>query len=581
MRPESNAAKLCQNAVQQMKTLAILIAAYFTSRRSQRNLRVLVGLLALLTAIIVVYSVLFHVIMLREGQDHSWLTGTYWTVVAMSTLGFGDVTFHSDLGRMFSVVVVLSGMIFMLILLPFTFIQFFYAPWLEARDKARTPSELPASMRDHVLLASHGPIEAALIERLDRFHTPYAVIVPDLADALALHDDGVSVMVGELDDPQTYRRARVEQAALVATTLADTTNANVIATVRECTDRVPVVSSATSADSVDILELAGSQEVLQMGKLLGQAMARRVFGRDGRSHVAGHLDDLLIAEAAAAHTPLVGRTLGESALRERFGVNVAGVWERGRYALGTADTKIMADSLLVLSGTRQQLDAYNDAFGLPEHPPESVVIIGGGRVGRAAAAALVERGIDHTVVEKVPGRVPGPSRVVVGDAADLEVLKEAGIDHATSALVTTHFDDVNVYLTLYCRRLQPDMLILSRSTRERNTGTLHRAGADLVLSYASIGANAVFNVLRDRKLLFLTEGLDVFTVPVPPSLAGLTLANSKVRGDTRCNVLAIEQDDGMLINPDGDQTLPRSAHLVLIGDHEGERRFFERHPSKA
>ena len=49
----------------------------------------------------VVYSVLFHVIMEMEGQRHSWLTGLYWTLTVMSTLGFGDITFTTDLGRLF------------------------------------------------------------------------------------------------------------------------------------------------------------------------------------------------------------------------------------------------------------------------------------------------------------------------------------------------------------------------------------------------------------------------------------------------------------------------------------------------
>ena len=43
----------------------------------------------------------------REGQAHSWLTGLYWTLTVMSTLGFGDITFHSDLGRAFSIVVLM------------------------------------------------------------------------------------------------------------------------------------------------------------------------------------------------------------------------------------------------------------------------------------------------------------------------------------------------------------------------------------------------------------------------------------------------------------------------------------------
>ena len=40
-------------------------------------------------------------------------------------------------------------------------------------------------------------------------------------------------MVGQLDDGETWRRAQVAHASLVATTLADTTNANVALTVRE------------------------------------------------------------------------------------------------------------------------------------------------------------------------------------------------------------------------------------------------------------------------------------------------------------------------------------------------------------
>ena len=57
----------------------------------------------------------------------------------MSTLGFGDITFHTDLGRIFSIVVLISGMIFLLILLPFTFIEFFYAPWMNAQAATRAP----------------------------------------------------------------------------------------------------------------------------------------------------------------------------------------------------------------------------------------------------------------------------------------------------------------------------------------------------------------------------------------------------------------------------------------------------------
>ena len=61
-----------------------------------------------------------------------------------------------------------------------------------------------------------------------------------------------------------------------------------------------------------------------------------------------------------------------------------------------------------------------------------------------------------------------PEQYIVGNAADLDVLKQAGIDEAPTVIVTTHDDDLNVYLTIYCRRLRPDIQIISRATEERN-----------------------------------------------------------------------------------------------------------------
>ncbi|MBM3778718.1 MAG: potassium channel protein [Acidimicrobiia bacterium] len=560
-----------------MRLVTTLLSAYMARGRQQANLRVLVGFVAVLAAIVVLFSVVFHVLMAREGQDHSWLTGFYWTIVAMSTLGFGDVTFTSDLGRMFSVLVVVTGTVLMLVILPFTFIQFFYAPWLEARDQARAPRQLPPSTRGHVLLTGHGPVDRSLMQRLRQFRTPFTVIVPDLAEALALDAEGVPVMLGDLDDPDTYAQARIEHAALLAVTLSDPVNANIAATARERSATVPIVALASSAASIDILQLAGCERVVHLSELMGLALARRVFGRDGRSHVIGQVDELAIAEAAAAGTPLVGQTVRETGLRERFNLNVAGVWERGRFTLGRPDIQVTPNTVLLLAGSPADLDAYDAALAVPSRTTTTAVIIGGGRVGRATAHALADRGVDYRIVEQVAGRSRDPERTVVGDAADLDVLNDAGIRDTTCVAVTTHEDAVNIYLTLYCRRLRPDMLILSRATLERNASTLHRAGADFVFSYASMGANAIFNALRGQRMLLVAEGLDVFKTPVPKSLVGRTLADSRLRQLTGCNVLAIRAGRPVSGRVDVSMPLPGDAELILIGDREAEDRFFERY----
>jgi len=517
--------------------------------------------------------------MAREGATHSWLTGVYWTLQTMSTLGYGDVVFTSDAGRMFSMIVLVTGMIFLFVLLPFTLIQLLYAPWLEAHNAARTPRELRADTAGHVILTALGPVEDALIDRLTQFDLPYVVLIPDVAQALTLHDKGVPVMVGRVDDPDTYRRARIDRAALVAATLSDTANANIVLSVREASRRVPIVATAAWEASVEMLKGAGCHQVVQLGELLGREIARRVSGHGGVTHVVGLLDELLIAEASVANTDFVGRTVRDLGFRERLDVNVVGLIERGRYAGASADTLITDDTLLLLSGTAGALSTYDRETHPRQREPGFVLIIGGGRVGRATSRRLAEEGIDHRVVERVVERIRDRSRYVIGDATDPDVLREAGLDRAASVAITTHDDDVNVYLTLYCRRQRPDVQIVSRATLEHNVSTLRSAGADFVLSYVPMEANAIFDVLRHGNLMLLAAGVEIFTVAVPHSLAGRTIAEADLRATTGVNVLATRIRGGAATLPDIRLALSGNMELVLIGDRRAAQAFFDKYGS--
>ncbi|HEY5658381.1 MAG TPA: NAD-binding protein [Myxococcota bacterium] len=558
-----------------LRSLAAEIASVIRSRRGRRNLRVLSRFLLVLAVMITIYSAGFHLLMLREGQEHTWITGFYWTLTVMSTLGFGDITFHTDLGRVFSIVVLLSGTIFLLVLFPFTFIEFFYEPWMNAQATARAPRHLPLEMRGHVLLTNHDAVTGALIRRLDQYQYPYALLVPLVEDALRLHDLGLNVVVGDLDDPETWSRVRVQAAALVASTASDATNTNVAFTVRGLARDLPIITTASDEASVDILKLAGSNYVLRLEEMIGQSFARRTLGGDAMAHVIGRFDEVLIAEATTHRTPLVGKTLRENRLRDKAGVTVVGVWERGRFEPARPETVVEDNTVLVLAGSKEHLRRYDELFCIYNVSGAPVVIIGGGRVGRATARALKRRGVDYRIVEKLPERVRDPEKYVLGSAADLAVLHEAGIRETSTAIITPHDDDLNVYLTIYCRQLRPDIQILSRATHERNVPTLHRAGADIVLSYASMGVNAVMNLLQRSKILLVAEGLDLFKVRVPTELAGRPIAESAIRERTGCSVVAIRTERGMEIVPSPSEILPAEADIVLIGTVDAEERFLE------
>ena len=566
-----------------MKFLPSQLLYFFQSAGTRRNVGRLLKFIAVLMVLAAIYSVLFHVIMKYEGRDFSLLTGLYWTLTVMSTLGFGDITFVSDLGRAFSIVVLVSGMVFLLVMLPFTFIQFFYAPWLEAHSKARAPRELPADSAGHVILTSFDPIGTALVKRLAQDGYQYSFLVPELPRALEISDQDYRVVFGALDDPETYRRLRADRAALVVVTNDDLTSTNIAFTVREVSEKVRIVTSADSDDSEDILGLAGGTHVFQFTRMLGRALGRRVLGAGMRANVIGRFDQLLIAEAVSTGTLLEGKSLSESRLREVTGVTVVGLWNRGAFQFPHAHTRIAPDTVLVLAGSEAQFRQYDELMSGQRNQTSAgpVLILGAGRVGRAAAEVLEERKIDYRIVENDERACRQDAHYILGSAADRDTLVRAGIQEAPTVIVTTHSDDLNIYLTIFCHRLRPELQIISRATLERNVSTLHRAGADMVMSYASMAASTILDVLRPNQLLLLEEGLEVFRARVHPLLGDLTLRDTQLREQTGCNVIAINTDGHMHLNPDPSVRLRAGEELILIGTSEAEESFVRRYPKTA
>jgi Trk K+ transport system NAD-binding subunit len=162
-------------------------------------------------------------------------------------------------------------------------------------------------MKGHVILTFYDNVASALIEKLTHFNYPYVVILPELEEVTRLEEKGIMAIYGELNDPETFRKARVESAEMVATTRSDIVNTSVVFTVRGITDKTRVIATAREHESTEILKLAGCSRVLDLSRLMAEALARRALGGGEFTHVVGQIDDLLVAEVVASRTTLVGK----------------------------------------------------------------------------------------------------------------------------------------------------------------------------------------------------------------------------------------------------------------------------------
>jgi voltage-gated potassium channel len=563
-----------------MKFLPSQLAYLTTDREARTNLRALAGYLGFLAALATLYALLFHLIKVNiENEQHSWVTGFYWTLVVMTTLGFGDITFTSDIGRIFSIVVLLSGVVFLLVMLPFLFIRLFYAPWLEARVRLRAPRAVPATTHRHVIIAEYDAIAEGLIERLLSEGIPYVVIEPDPGRAGQLFGDRIAVLAGENDNRLTYERAAAPLARMVLANCEDTTNTNITLTVREVAPRLPVVTIVEEEDAVDILELSGATSVLPLKHQLGDYLANRVDTGKPEAHVVGEFQGLQIAELPAHDTPFIGQTVRDTKLRQQTGLSVVGFWERGKLRPAYPHTEIRRDSVLVVAGLATQIAELNAQLPRVNDTSRPVLVIGAGKVGHAAARSLKRKGLRVHVIDRTEAALAPLAAEVdalfPGDAADRQLLDRAGILAASSLLLTTNDDAMNIYLAVFCRRLNRELRIVSRITHERNLEAIHRAGADFVLSYTTLGIEAVMSLLRGYPPVLLGEGVELFSIPVPPSLAGRPLLESRIGSRTGLSVVALQEGDRLTAPLTSETLLPLGAALLMLGSHDQRTAFDE------
>jgi Trk K+ transport system NAD-binding subunit len=100
-----------------------------------------------------------------------------------------------------------------------------------------------------------------------------------------------------------------------------------------------------------------------------------------------------------------------------------------------------------------------------------------------------------------------------------------------------------------CRIESTELVVGIASQNEADSIQHPTAAADLVMSYASMAANTLLNLLKPDELLMLAEGLDIFRIRVPPTLLGKSLAESQTRKQTGCNIIAVYDQKKMRFNP--------------------------------
>ena len=543
----------------------------FAIKPLRKSLLIYVAATALL---VVIYSFVFIFLMVSaEGRAYTAVDAVYWVITTMTTQGAGDIVFVSSIGKIFSMVVELTGIVlFFAILIPIV-----VAPVLQS-VRASVPTKSKA--QEHVLIVGYSSMVDTIIGELNERDLPYLVIDGDRDVVQALVERKIPCICGDPSDEVTLQNAQIQRAKKVVLNQSDEKNA-IIALVAKKLTRADIIGLVEDMANAVYLLYAGADKVVSPKQLLGIDI--------------GHKAAMPITHQLIGTTPLVGSLrifelpiLGESGLngssiedakiRERTGATVIAIWKGAKLSFNPSASEIITDTtVLLLVGTRKQLDAAKElSICGPDGTYCAIrghyIIAGYGDVGKRVSKVLRSNGIEHIIIDKHQGDV-------VGSSTDRAILKQAGITEASTLLVTVNSDMDAIYTTLVARKLNPQIDIICRAIRPQAVETLYQAGADYVLSQSVVAGQVLVKFVAPRppgtrlREVLLSEDMKVLEYPPSPSVVGRSLEHLKIRSRTGCTVVAITTGGATIPNPDPHEVIPEDSSLTVIGTREQIHEF--------
>lgn len=244
---------------------------------------------------------------LKDSHDGeiTFLDVAYFTVVSITTTGFGDITPISESARLIETVVVTPirlAVIFIFVGTAYTFvIRRSWENWRMAR--------IQKQLSGHVVVLGYGVSGSQSVrELIDRGVEPENIVVIDpgedrLAEAEKL---GVNVMAADATRDDTLRAARITAAQSVLVSAGrDDTSILIVLTVRHLAPDVPISVVVRAEDNEVLARQAGANNVINPVRFTGLLLAGSASG----TYIADYLADLA---SVSGRVQLVQRVVSEA-----------------------------------------------------------------------------------------------------------------------------------------------------------------------------------------------------------------------------------------------------------------------------
>lgn len=210
------------------------------------------------------------------------------------------------------------------------------------------------------------------------------------------------------------------------------------------------------------------------------------------------------------------------------------------------------------------------------------IIIGIGKFGESIATNLYKMGhdvlavdIDEERVQYIANKV---THAVQADATEEGILEALGVKHFDGAVVTIGESvQASILITLLCKELGIRH-VLAKAQNELHAKVLYKIGADrVVFPERDMGLRVAHSLVSTSFLDYieLTPDYSIVELKAAKDWQGKSLKDLNIRAKYGINIMAIKQDDKVVVSPAADDVIQRDDVLVVIGKAEDINRFQE------
>jgi voltage-gated potassium channel len=263
-----------------------------------------------------------------EGWD-AW-DSFYMTVITITTVGYGEVHKLSRPGQAFTVVIILVGVG-----------AFFYAfslfmtllasgQLLERRELRRSARMLD-KLENHFIVCGFGRLGEIIAREFSRRQAAFVVIERSAERMHAAMEQGFLAVEADGSNEDVLRRVRIDRArGLIAAVSTDAENVYTVLTARLLKPDLFIVGRAETDDSRAKLKRAGADRVVSPYYLGGLQLAQTALRPAVVDFVelatsSDNLDLNLEQVHLGEQSPLIGMSLVDANLRQKYGVVVVGI----------------------------------------------------------------------------------------------------------------------------------------------------------------------------------------------------------------------------------------------------------------